>query len=89
VERYEITGRVQGVGFRYWTLRTARSLGVRGTVRNRRDGTVEVVADGAAHSLAALRDALAKGPPGAEVAAVRSLPADTPARLPERFEIIH
>lgn len=41
-----ITGVVQGVGFRYWTARKADELGLRGTVRNSMDGSVELVAEG-------------------------------------------
>ena len=41
-----ITGMVQGVGFRYWTARKADELGLRGTVRNSKDGSVELVAEG-------------------------------------------
>ena len=41
-----VVGRVQGVGFRYATARKAQALGLTGTVRNRHDGTVEVVAEG-------------------------------------------
>ncbi|MEX2608851.1 MAG: acylphosphatase [Gemmatimonadota bacterium] len=90
VERFEVRGRVQGVGFRYWTLRTARSLGVRGTVRNRPDGAVEVTAAGERQALLALRDALAEGPPGAHVTDVRRLDETAPAEveLGDRFEII-
>lgn len=43
VYRVVLSGRVQGVGFRAWTERTARSLGLSGWVRNRRDGSVEAV----------------------------------------------
>lgn len=41
-----VTGVVQGVGFRYWTARIADKLGLSGTVRNRFDGSVELVAEG-------------------------------------------
>lgn len=41
-----ITGRVQGVGYRAWTVRNAQALGLSGWVRNRRDGTVEAVFQG-------------------------------------------
>lgn len=63
----EIHGRVQGVGFRYHTQTTARSLGVVGWVRNRRDGTVEVRAEGEAEALAEFRRYLHQGPPTAHV----------------------
>jgi acylphosphatase len=67
VRRYRIEGRVQGVGFRYFTRRAARSLGVRGQVRNLPDGTVEAIADGSAEALEALERSLRAGPPGARV----------------------
>lgn len=44
--RIEISGRVQGVGFRYFVYRTARGLGLSGWVRNRPNGTVEVLFSG-------------------------------------------
>ncbi len=80
-------GRVQGVGFRWWTRHTAGELGLGGTVRNARDGTVEVEAVGPASSLAELRKALLEGPPGAHVQAVDET---EPGRddLPARFEIL-
>lgn len=43
---FRIHGRVQGVGFRWWTHRTAERLGIRGSVRNLVDGSVEVRAAG-------------------------------------------
>ena len=46
--RVRIAGRVQGVGYRYWTERVAGELGLSGWVRNRRDGTVEAVVLGTA-----------------------------------------
>ena len=65
--RLVIRGRVQGVWFRAWTMRTARALGLDGWVRNRNDGTVEVVAAGAPASLEALIAACRQGPPAARV----------------------
>src|SRR5450830_389506 len=41
-----VTGMVQAVGFRYWTVRKAEELGLSGTVRNNDDGTVGVVVEG-------------------------------------------
>jgi acylphosphatase len=65
-----VTGRVQGVGFRYFVVRTATALGLTGRVSNERDGTVRVVAEGDPERLSALEVRLREGPPGAVVTAV-------------------
>jgi acylphosphatase len=65
-----ISGRVQGVGFRYAMLATAERLGVTGWVRNRRDGTVEAVVDGDPTAVAAMIRWANTGPPGARVTGV-------------------
>ena len=62
-----VRGRVQGVGFRWHTCRTARSLGVSGWVANLDDGRVEVCVQGDAPALDALIDWLRRGPTGARV----------------------
>ena len=69
VERvfFRVEGRVQGVGFRWWTSREACVLGLRGYVRNLEDGSVEVGAEGRPGILARLEDRLGEGPPGAGV----------------------
>jgi acylphosphatase len=71
VRRYRIEGRVQGVGFRYFTRRTARGLGIRGQVRNLPDGSVEAIAEGSPEALEALERRLRAGPPGARVDEVK------------------
>jgi acylphosphatase len=77
--RYVIGGMVQGVGFRWFTLRTARRIGVRGWVRNLPGGEVEVRATGTADQLAMLEEALERGPAGAMVTGVeRSEVPDEP-----------
>ena len=68
--RYLVRGRVQGVGFRWFVARTARSLGLAGHARNLADGRVEVEASGDADSLDRLEAELAQGPPGAVVSGV-------------------
>lgn len=79
-------GRVQGVGFRWSTTQRARSLDLRGTVRNRSDGAVEVHASGEPEDLESLRSWLQEGPRAAEVAELREIPAKE--ELPSRFQIV-
>jgi acylphosphatase len=74
--RLVIRGRVQGVGFRWWAVRQARSLGLSGWVRNRRDGSVELLAVGHDDACRQLADACAEGPAEAAVAAVERSPAE-------------
>jgi len=66
--RVRIAGRVQGVGFRYWTEETACGLGLAGWVRNRRDGSVEAVLQGSPDAVEAVLDACRAGPPASRVA---------------------
>ena len=68
--RLLISGRVQGVGYRYWTVGTARGLGLEGWVRNLRDGQVEVLALGAPDRIGELENACHAGPPSARVTGV-------------------
>ena len=67
-----ISGRVQGVGFRYFVMVTASQLGLVGWVANLSDGRVQCVAEGPQADLEALLDALRHGPQGASVSNVRS-----------------
>ena len=62
-----VHGRVQGVGFRYYALRVANGLGLRGWVANEPSGRVRVIAEGPATGLERLLEALRAGPPGAFV----------------------
>ncbi|WP_341704806.1 acylphosphatase [Ferrovibrio sp.] len=80
--RYLVTGRVQGVGFRYWVVGRARHHRLVGWVRNRRDGRVEVVAYGDREILDVLERELAGGPPAAMVTAVEPAPV-----TPEEAEL--
>lgn len=73
-----LTGRVQGVGFRWFTARLAGGLGLRGAVRNRSDGSVEVHAEGPAGVLDRFEERLREGPPGARVEGVRRIRSSLP-----------
>lgn len=83
---FRVTGRVQGVGFRWWTQKTASSLGLRGTVRNCADGSVEVHAAGSSDSLESLEQQLHEGPSSARVEGVESI--DAKSSLPDGFRIV-
>ena len=70
-----IAGRVQGVGYRVWAKREARRRGLRGWVRNLRNGDVEALAIGEAAEVDAFVQACHRGPGMARVSAVRREPA--------------
>jgi acylphosphatase len=84
-----VRGHVQGVGFRWFVRERARQLGVRGWVRNRGDGSVEVEAEGDPTSLEMLRQFLCKGPVGAQVSSVDDVgQASQSAEHPYPFSIV-
>lgn len=74
IVRLRITGQVQGVGYRFWMTRTAASLGLRGWVRNRTDGSVEALVTGPPEAVAAMVEASREGPYGARVTDVTVSP---------------
>ncbi|MEP7226074.1 MAG: acylphosphatase [Gemmatimonadales bacterium] len=79
--RFQVFGMVQGVGFRWFVARHARSLGLTGFVRNLPNGSVEVMADGPEEALPALERLLRTGPGSAQVDRVErsTEPGATPA----------
>ena len=76
---YRISGRVQGVGFRYATQACAEQLGLTGWVSNLPNGDVAAEASGSAEALDAFEQWLHSGPSHARVRSVASRPADTRA----------
>jgi acylphosphatase len=82
--RLTITGRVQGVGYRDWTITTARRLGLTGWVRNRIDGAVEVLIVGDDNAVGEMIDACRRGPTMARVDNVDIEPVDLDV-LPQGF----
>jgi acylphosphatase len=77
--RFEVSGLVQGVGFRYFVYRQAVRLGMRGYVRNLPGGDVEVVAEGSPEALRELEDLLHRGPAHAQVNRVSRCPLEAVA----------
>lgn len=86
--RFIVSGRVQGVGFRWFVVRAAERMQVCGWTRNLPDGTVEVVAQGEPGSVASLEDVLKTGPRGARVDAVESKENEPDANLSD-FTVRH
>jgi acylphosphatase len=86
IRRYRITGKVQGVLFRHSTRLEAERLGIRGAARNLPDGSVEVIAAGAAPALDALREWLRRGPPLARVDEVAELDVTADLEVAAAFE---
>jgi acylphosphatase len=70
---FRVSGRVQGVYFRVWTRGVAEELGLRGTVRNRIDGSVETHVVGSSEAVRAFESRLWEGPAAAAVEGVEVL----------------
>ncbi|WP_013321186.1 acylphosphatase [Gloeothece verrucosa] len=65
-----ISGKVQGVGYRYWTVQTAKALGLKGWVRNKPDGRVEAVFQGSTEQVEQMIQLCHQGPVAAIVSDV-------------------
>lgn len=88
IRHFWISGRVQGVGFRFFVERCACALGLCGWVRNLTDGRVEVLASGTPDALSRLEERLHAGPPGARVEAIVTETSPATDETPfETFEI--
>ena len=82
--RLRIHGRVQGVFYRGWSVETARTLGLRGWVRNRHDGSVEMLVQGDEAQVEAMLARCREGPPAARVERVEV--AEDSEEAPAGFE---
>ncbi len=93
IRRFIVSGRVQGVGYRWFVRETGRSEDLRGIARNLPDGSVEVVAAGSPDSLSRLEARLGEGPPHAIVDSVSCTEIDAldgyswAEALPSPFQI--
>jgi acylphosphatase len=79
--KFVVRGRVQGVGFRWFVEREAKTLGISGWVRNNSDGSVEVLASGTQEQLSGLRSRLRQGPRASRVDNVEEAEAEAVAGL--------
>lgn len=79
--KYIVHGRVQGVGFRYFTRKMAEAFDIAGVVRNASDGSVEIVASGSAENHRSFKEQIGIGPDGARVDKIT-----VQELAPERFD---
>lgn len=86
--RLLVSGRVQGVGFRWFVREAARQHRLAGWVRNRPDGSVELEASGDDTGFRQFIEIIRQGPPGARVDDVRELTSNHAETLPQPFTII-
>ena len=86
--RYLVSGLVQGVGFRWFVARHARSLGLAGYARNLPDGRVEVVVSGPDDALPALERLLRAGPASAQVQEVERTPEPAAFPVGKSFDVM-
>ena len=86
--RLEVTGEVQGVGFRWFTRETARRLGLAGWVRNNTDGSVEILVEGSESAMDRLVSEVSRGPAGAAVSRVQRTVEPAGESLPAPFIIM-
>jgi acylphosphatase len=82
--RFEVFGRVQGVGFRAWTRSVAQRAGLVGSVRNQPSGSVLIDAAGEAAALQKFRGAVRVGPPDAKVEFV----TESPIHIPDAADFV-
>lgn len=83
--RAVVTGRVQGVGYRFFAERIARELGIAGWVRNLPDGSVEALLEGEEDALARFLERLRRGPLASRVDSL--VVEERPVQGLESFEI--
>ena len=86
--RYLVSGMVQGVGFRWFVARHARTLGLTGYARNLPNGSVEVVAEGPEEALPALEELLRRGPASAQVDRVERSTETSRIPLGKGFDVM-
>jgi acylphosphatase len=86
--RWLISGRVQGVGYRYFARQTAAALGIMGTVKNLPDGRVEIYAKASADILEIFYQELERGPLRSSISTIDSQEVIEPGTQYTDFRII-
>jgi acylphosphatase len=84
-----VSGRVQGVNYRYYAVRAARQLGLTGWVANRWDGTVETVAEGERQALIRYKACLERGSPASIVDRIEASWGEPPSGRFATFRVRH
>jgi len=85
-KKVKVYGRVQGVGFRHFTVQNARRLNLKGWVMNMPDGSVEALISGAPDDVSVILEKLSEGPSAARVDRLESNPAESDS-LPNSFRV--
>ncbi|KAA3617446.1 MAG: acylphosphatase [Calditrichaeota bacterium] len=85
--KYIVEGRVQGVGFRWFVLTAAQKLNILGTVRNTRNGNVEIFAQGTINNLEQFKSNIKKGPALSRVDSIKEVPENINDSL-KIFEVV-
>lgn len=83
----QIFGRVQGVGFRFFTMQRAKGLNIVGWVTNRSDGSVEIEAQGAEEDINKFIQWCKEGPPSSKVEDIKVKEIETQEKEKERFSV--
>lgn len=87
-KKYIVSGRVQGVGFRWFVKARAQALGIKGKVRNTSNGMVEVYAEAPGNILSVFEEVLKQGPPASRVDSVKTENLTGPSGGYSNFEIV-
>jgi len=78
-----IQGKVHGVGYRFFATRVARRLGLKGSIKNLRDGSVEAIVEGEQSAIDEWIEELREGPRYAEVVNIEQESKDYTGKLPD------
>jgi acylphosphatase len=87
-EKWIVTGRVQNVGFRYYSMQCAKRYDIRGAARNCSDGSVEIIVQGERNNLEIYYDDINKGPALSKVHSILRTPCSEQTFDPDEYDIV-